>query len=405
MKHMVCSKMWTDINIRVPQQSIVNCCKKTNQKVTIDEINEKGTQVFLHRKKEQKEKKFFVKQNNFPDGCKECALNHPDSLWSVWNTWKNYNFTQSDLIKLQNPNYDTGRHIEIMLSNTCNMTCMYCNGYVSSMWSDIDGLKNNNTDEDIWKTKILDNLYKYIRKSEQWLDYNFIGGEPLLDPMFTDVFKNIIDAHKNSNAKFGGISLTTNLNVKPKVLENFLDMWKDSGLKNLRICPSIDAMGNEGSTIREGLIWERFWKNAETILQDSSVTSVSWLPTISALSVPYHYNMIKTITDISIKNRGNEKWELGHNYVNEPAAMSPRILPLKYKTEINKTIDYLESLNIEHNIHHINLCKNVAAMLGTNRKSDQLQKAKDWYILQGGMKQKDYFVEFPWLGEVLNGLE
>ena len=117
-----CSHFWTDINLNIFRKEIVNCCKRYQQnEVKISDFEKYGTDFWTKRPEVYEDKKVFL-EGKFPKGCKSCALQHPNSLYNTWNWWKDK--PQDFFVDLLDR--DETYKIEIALSTTCNMTCLYC---------------------------------------------------------------------------------------------------------------------------------------------------------------------------------------------------------------------------------------------------------------------------------------
>lgn len=408
MKHKVCSKLWTDINVRIPTKQILNCCKRMQySEPTIDEINELGTDIFHRRTENLADKKLFIENNELNSACGYCKESWPNSIWNSWNRWKDRDWTQDELDQLIDQDYTN--YIEIMLGNTCNMSCMYCDERSSSTWADIK--KTAKVNNDAWKQAIMENLYAYIEQQDlntaipnlmnnHKMFYNFLGGEPLLDWEIFDVLERILAIHRKKGESGHAVSITSNLNIKPKLLERFMKLVDDSSDFSWIVSASIDAPGEYGENIRDGLSWDLFEQNSKTLLLADNISCVSFLPTISSLSIPKHPELVSWILNIVEENNiPDNKWDIGVNAVDYPQALSPKILPKDYVKYIDEAIDIIQPKYPDN--YHINWLLDVRTQIGERRSLEDLQKAKKWFILQGQLKNKDYFEIFPMLKDIL----
>jgi sulfatase maturation enzyme AslB (radical SAM superfamily) len=226
MKHIACSKIWTDINLNIPTKEIRNCCKKQPAKLSVDELKSLGIDSFTKHSVLIKDKQFLVDNNELPNGCYYCKSTWPNAIWNNWNIWKNKEWSAEELVEL--PSKDYVKQIEIMLGITCNQTCMYCTAEVSSAWANLKQIPIV-TDTN-WQDTALKNLYGYIETNRcndsNYLWYNFLGGEPLLEPKIFKVIETIIDIHSRNFIKDKKIvfNMTTNLNVKPKTIDRYIEL-------------------------------------------------------------------------------------------------------------------------------------------------------------------------------------
>lgn len=195
MKHIICSKIYSDINIRIPTKQIVNCCKRIQYtQPSLEEIKELKTGIFHNRPENLNDKEYILKNNSLSDACRYCKANWPNSIWNTWNVWKDKDWTNDELDLLSNK--DHTKYIEIMLGTTCNMSCIYCSEDSSSVWADLKNIprQSNNIE---WQNAVLENLYEFIKNNDHsHLTYSFLGGEPLLQWELFDILENILSIHR-----------------------------------------------------------------------------------------------------------------------------------------------------------------------------------------------------------------
>lgn len=408
MKHKVCSKLWTDINVRIPTKQILNCCKRMQYTTpTIEEMNELGPDIFHRRRENLEDKALLIANNELNSACDYCKETWPNSIWNSWNKWKDRDWTREDLDKLID--VDHTNYIEIMLGTTCNMTCMYCSADTSSAWADLKKIPRNHGDE-LWKETILNNLYAYIEKmnmtpevsgygNTNLIFYNFLGGEPLLEWDIFDILEKIMTIHRRRNSTGHIISITTNLNIKPKLLERFLELVKSSPDFRWVISASVDAIGPYGENIRDGLKWNQFENNVIRLLNTNEIENVSFLPTISSLSIPKHAELLNWIFDLVENKTSDTKWDIGSNAVTDQIGMHPGILPEQYVSYVDDAIDLLTAKYPRNG--HTEWLQNVRQMIGTRRNDNDLERARQWFAIHGRIKNKDYFELFPMLKDIL----
>lgn len=396
MKHIACSKMWTDVNLHIPLKQIRNCCKR--RPAVLD-----NTTILNNHQQISEDKKFVIHHNKLPKNCNHCIETWPDSIYNTWNEWKDNDWDNEELNNLIDT--DLTSRIEIMLSTTCNQTCMYCTENFSSSWAKIKSLPI--IEDNTYKETILNNLYNYIKhhpKRENML-YSFLGGEPFLDTDIFNVIENIASLHKNEKFQ---VLITTNLNVKPKLIENYLYFVNSIPNAEWHINCSIDTIGYYGEKIRDGLDFKLFEHNLKTLFAVNKLTSIRVLPSINCLSLPtmsalYEW-FFKLVDEYSSNYKFGKEYGITINYVTKPDAMSVGLTPLKYSSEIIKCITYVNNLkNFEQKYkqNHINHLQNMINLIGTTRNTNMIDDAKIWYIKQGMHKNLNYFEIFPYLNEIL----
>jgi hypothetical protein len=410
MKHIVCSKMWTDINLNIPTKEIRNCCKRQPSKLSVEDLKLFGEKSFTEHKILVQDKKFMIESNEFPSSCYYCKSTWPNSIWNNWNIWKERNWHESELKNLYN--LDMIEQIEIMLGITCNQTCMYCTEDVSSLWADLKGIPIVQDNE--WEEVALKNLFNYIEKNRCKDDknvwYNFLGGEPLLEPRIFNVLETIIDIHNRNfvSGKLITFNMTTNLNVKPKTIQRYLEIVDRNPNYRWTMSVSIDTVGRQGEEIRDGLIFARLESNLETLFSCKKFSNINILPSASCLSIPTQHELISWFLDLALKYKTvkeyGDNWSIGTNVVTWPEAMHPGVLPETYRKNLDKCIEIMDRVKegnqevVKDYIIHLN---NLKSMVGSKRSRQHLSEFKNWYESQGKLKNKNYFEIFPFLKEIL----
>jgi len=405
MKHLVCSKMWTDINISVPKMEFRNCCKREIQPITIEEIKELGPEVFVKNYHLMEDKKYFIEKNQLPEKCKYCKDVWPNSIWKNWNEWQSKDWSKDELENLLNEDRTT--YIELMLSTTCNQTCMYCTWEVSSLWAEVHNKQVSKNQE--WKEAVLYALYQYIEKYQvnrtSRLVYNFLGGEPFLDLELLDVIKKILLIHKEPKRPII-INITSNLNVKSKVIENYLEIIKNNKDFTWSLSASIDAIGTVGEELRDGLKIERFKENLELLISSKLISHIDILPSVSSISIPEYPELIRWIKNIMYKhgilNQYGSLWSLGVNVVTWPEGLHPGTLPNSYKTYIDECEKEIMDLNNHYMKKQLMIhFQNLRNMIGTRRSDIDKHRINTYFQEHSRLKNKDYFKIFPIVNELI----
>lgn len=403
MKHLVCSNMWNHIGLNVAQENITHCCKMTAVKLTKEELSSlNGELNKIPYFTDQKTK--FVKTNSLPETCVKCSETWPNSVWKTWNKWQDRDWSKKDLDLLIAS--DKTRNIDIFLSTTCNMACTYCNERYSSRWAEIKGLER--TEDEDWKQLMLENLYKYIEKyhanyiREDRMSYSFLGGEPLLNLEIFDVLQKIISLYKNSS-KLVHFNITTNLCVKPRVIENLLKLIEENKGFTWVITPSIDAINKRAEDIRDGLDFSLFTKNLKTLIDSKLVDSINIQPAVNCVSVKYYKELIDWLTTMFNPQDFGESWTIRNNTVLAPLAMTVNVLPEKYKQYIDECIQSAEILKDSRSkkelIDHLEIIKQ---NINTKRDKETLKTVYNFFENRSKLKNKNYFEIFPELEDILN---
>jgi hypothetical protein len=289
------------------------------------------------------------------------------------------------------------------------MSCVYCNSDVSSTWAKI---KNIPIVEDSARAQeVLELLYQFIETHVVTTDdrilYNLLGGEPLLDLRFNDVISNIVKLHRDHPRpdKPIYIGLVSNLNVKPKVIDNFLNTVRENQQVNWFIAVSVDTVEPIGGEIRDGLDISLLKSNLETILESKLFSYVEIIPTVSSLSFTYYGKMLYWIKELFKKHnlfdQFGTKWDIGTNTVVSPYELNPGTLPTSYVNYVDEFFDAIDDLpeckNKENLKTHF---YNLKSMLGTRRSKSDITAIQAWVSNNSKLKSKDYYTVFPILKQI-----
>ena len=411
-KHLACSKMWTDINVNVPTKEIKNCCKREPQMLSPDEITSYGRNVFVKNRELLEDKKYFIENNDFPKTCSHCKHSHPASIWQNWNEWKDREWSPVALDSLMDSDFT--RNVEIMLSTTCNQTCMYCTEQVSSEWAKLKGTIP--IVDTAWKDATLQALYEYIECKLTFdftpLTYNFLGGEPFLELETFDIMEKIISIHDKTwgkhSSRYIAFKFTSNLNVKKRTIEKFLEYVKAHPRYKFSVAFSLDALGTIGEEIRDGLDFSRFEENLRLLMTEPRLHRLDLLPTLSCLNVQHYHEVLQWFIDLAkeykpVSEYGNT-WQIGTNLVTWPFELMPALLPTHYSTYLDKAAEVMRQLpNSSYREQQINYLNRIKVhVIGKQRNKIKIDDAIRWFEEQGRLKNKNYWEIFPDLKNILN---
>lgn len=385
MTRAICSKLWTDIQIRMPNSRINNCCKSWQwEKYTPLQIKEMGNAFFNDRPELVYDKNYMVNNDKLPPRCGECAAQFPGGYFGGHNEWLHKTWSDQDYKMLSN---DLTKYIEIMYSTTCNMACMYCNESVSSLWADLLNVPKQELNSK-WRDAVFEELYKYIPTLNTQMLFNFTGGEPLLEPKVFELIETIARlANKNYKHRF---MITSNMNIKPRLVEKFLQIVENYSQFDWCIAVSVDEVGP--SLLRHGLDWDLWEKNVDTLLQSNLFYFISFTPSITNLSLPNHHLLVEYLQ--SKKTSSNV--DIGNNMVYGPQELSFTIAPKSFVQYIEKAID---ATIIPQHKQFLEKCR---VNVGIQRSVETIEKAKLFFTKQSQVKGVDYLAAYPHLEKILD---
>ena len=158
----------------------------------------------------------------------------------------------------QLPNY-----LDYKISNLCNLSCRTCNGVFSSKIENILEQTKIGTDH----KKMPPHMAKERFDEFQWLiergnpkQFYFASGEAFLQKEHWQLLEKAIE---NNKAKDITLSYTTNLFFPMSLLESKKEILEH--FKSIEFTVSMDAEGKTNEFIRDGIKWEKFLENLNTI--------------------------------------------------------------------------------------------------------------------------------------------
>ena len=266
-----------------------------------------------------------------PDACRTCWYKEDNGLPSFRQMankkhakWKD----QTDFVL---------RHLDIRLSNKCNLMCRMCSGKFSNRIAQEEQKIYGFTK---YKNEILDN--QHVDKQLDYIEQNidnlddlyFAGGEPLINQTHYDILKLLIK-HGKTDVR---IDYNTNFSMLKFKNHNILDYWKH--FDSIGVGASIDLLGEQSSYVRHGVDYSVLEENYKCIkdLQNISFTIASTLSIFNVFNLP---QLQKRWLDLGLDCNSIDFQTL----VN-PKEQSIAVLPYDYKQKAEDTIlshiQYLE---------------------------------------------------------------
>jgi hypothetical protein len=221
----------------------------------------------------------------------------------------------------------TPRILEVYLDNTCNLKCVYCGPYFSSLW-DAENKKHGRfqkgnliISDDFQKSKNIESnkqkLLAWIKEHGHNLTvFNILGGEPLYQKDLEDCLE-VFENHPAPNLK---LQIFTNLNVSlehlTKIVQRIKRLIDTDCLREFEITASLDCWGLEQEYARYPLNLKRWEENFNYVLEQPWINLII-NSTITPLTV-------KTLPDLLTKiNSWRRTRPMYHyqNSVNHPSYM------------------------------------------------------------------------------------
>ncbi len=218
--------------------------------------------------------------------------------------------------------------VDITTQNVCNLACIMCSSYSSSLWAKEEGL----VDQDY----SFEDKLKLFRR----LDHNniyqmhFTGGEPL---MSTEHLKMLNIYAETANLGQLHISYNTNGTFFPD--QRVLDVWKQ--VKAIDLVISLDATEAAAEYIRWPCSWQQVRSNVEKFVELRNQIPHLKVGFISCAS---NYNLWE-LADVVEFVRSQDSNLVLHCQVNHRQYFSPALIPEAMRPELIQRLSQYRDLD------------------------------------------------------------
>lgn len=433
----VCDLKWNYPIFHMERGEFRNCCRTPSKKITDEMFDELGVDAFQENEDMLESRLALIKGKRHQD-CRSCWVledagmssprHNPDRFFEQLKRAKlvDRNIPYSnDTLKLELDKIDSLDHpalkskfpymLEVSLGNTCDMKCMYCSHHYSTQWA-AERIKYKEITQEQYDRefpKASDRFKEYYWK---WFDsakmhlgrLGAIGGEPLIMPEFYSFMERTIEAVAPINhlrKKKMVLWIVTNLNTPHNYLKKFLDyMPRLTECFDVEILVSMEAVGKRAEYIRNGLDWDRFTNNLDTLLNSKFEFEFGFISSINALSIATTMDFIKFVENLYEKY--NRPVSLKQAVVNYPSYQSPLTLTEDFCKYLDEVVEYMKSRNgimppvsdfygrwDQYTIFLENLSNSIR-----NNKDERLQDKKkfaSWFDLYDKRRRLDFKETFP----------
>ncbi len=295
-------------------------------------------------------RKYMIEDLRHPS-CKKC-WEIEDEGQTSWREWFNESFnTTADqdywIEKCESDgSIDSAEflYLDITFGNRCNLKCVMCNGYNSTLFlkeqydtNQISKGQYNNLIKLDWfeDDKCFEKLYQHVKNVQR---IHILGGEPLIIE-HQGFLKKIIDLGFSKN-----IILSYNSNLTKTPSEIF-ECWQE--FKQVYLCVSVDSYGKLNEFIRYPMSWEKLNRNLEVVNKAAETYKnivIQIHATVSALNCGSMVDLINWVQDISRKYKSIDPSPM-FNYVYSPHWFDPINLPYEIKL---KSLEQYTAWESEH---------------------------------------------------------
>lgn len=335
-----CNQKFWWLSVDLAKKQSFSCCAATPHRIDVKWLEQNPGRLFNtpHLQHERREMLQDIPVKSCESGC---WIPESDGLTTSRRLIKKgYIRSHTDI-------ESTPEYINLVLSNHCNLSCVYCCKQYSSAWArdimqngtypltraddryqlnTLDQLLSKISQSDVFESasnqQIIDEIIEVANSTDD-LSIQITGGEPLLHNSLGDLVSGLPQSTK--------ITIASGLGVSHSRLEKILDKLKC--INNVTLSISAESVGKLYEIVRYGHTWDKFEKNIRLIEQAG-----------------IKYNFSGSISNLNIIGIPEfERWASGkqirYSYVNDPIFLSLHVMDQKTKDDVLDNIDqYPESI-------------------------------------------------------------
>lgn len=363
----MCLAKWYNVSMHLTTGRTHSCYHPPSHKIPLSELNQNPTA--LHNTSHKKKQREMMLKGERPAECSYCwkieDANPGFSSLSDRAYRSNDVYTPELLESAQkaggtadvNPVY-----VEVNFNQACNFRCSYCSPHLSSAWlkeiqaegpyklldvdhNDLGGLRSSGLmpDLDISK-RYVDAFWKWWPELYKTLRYfRMTGGEPLIDKNSFRVF-DYVQAHPKEDLQ---LAITSNCcppeEMWSKFLESLQGMEKVDAYDHFMLFCSLDSWGPQAAYIRNGMDFDRLYRNITDFLKNTRKTSLTFIVTYNNLSVVGFRRYLEGILALRREfSTDRQKVWFDTPILHDPAWMNLHTLPENYQQILADDIAFVE---------------------------------------------------------------
>jgi len=429
-----CLAKWTQVTMHLGPGLTHSCHHPGAHKIPLNEL--KDNPSALHNTNHKKELRKEMLSGKRPAECDYCwriedntkefsdRVNKSFEKWSIGNL--------EEISKLSGDENYTPKYVEVSFNNTCNFKCSYCGPTFSSKWTEEIKQKGpfvfskrhpyNSFKEDEKLYRENDNN-PYIEAFWKWFPeavknmhtFRITGGEPLLSKHTFRVIDYLIE-NPQPNLEF---AINTNAcptdNLWAKLIDKIKLLEEKRVVRSLVIYVSAESIGEQAEYSRDGMCWNTFTKNIESVLDASKYVYISFMSAFNIFSLPTFKKFLEYVLYLRQKyNYINTNLKsINRIFLDTPYVRHPEFLDVKIASKnlvnlyIKDSLDYMiENKNTsnqngfnEYEIENFNrIYKDCLYQLENNSKKqiDQLMIQFSEFVDQYDKRRNKNFTDvFP----------
>ena len=427
-----CAAKWYNATIWLGSGQTTSCHHPPAHAIDLEAI--KTNPKAIHNTPQKKLDRELMQIGGRPSGCEYCWKIEDMGVDAVSDRVyksKIYPIESLDYAYRLNPSDDVDlRTLEIAFDRTCQFACSYCNPAFSSTW--VKDIKNNGPYMDLVSdgrnhfTHIHDasQLYvygesnPYVEAFFAWWESDLhrtlqelriTGGEPLMSGETWQLIDWFKDNQGRSKTR---LAINSNLGMDGNKIQDFLK--RIEGIPHLEIYTSMEATDQQAEYIRDGLDYEQWKLNVESLLDSDNIKALHVMATINALCLDTLPDMLEYLVELK-RTYGKERVSFTLNILRFPSFQSPLVLPDylrdRYRHNLSewRRLNALEPLMHEHELNHLQRLVDYLDIVKTPHSDSfempkLLNDFKNFYTQYDQRRGKNFELTFPNLSDWYNSL-
>jgi MoaA/NifB/PqqE/SkfB family radical SAM enzyme len=311
-----CQSKWTWSTIYLNQLATASC-----HRVKPVPIDPADFDNFHNIPKKIADRKLMLEGNWPRGGCEYCGDIERAGGWSDrQHNLEIRGLTPPELLTDPTATHVSPRIVEIFAQNTCNLSCLYCNGNLSSKIEQ-ENIKHGEFNLNGVQIPVINTptvaAQEYFDQFVSWLDRNvhslkrlhLLGGETFIQHELMTTVLDILERVPNPDLQF---CVFSNLNVPDSAWDRYIlriqDLQQRGHIRVFDLTASIDCWGPEQEFVRSGLDLQRFEQRLEWAVQQGPWIHVNCNQTITAMTVRTMPELIEKI------NYYSQYKQIGHYF-------------------------------------------------------------------------------------------
>ena len=313
MSNTACQLKWTWSTIFLTTDQTASCHRTNGHQI--------GSNFNFHNTATKIDDRMKMLDGKWPDkGCAYCR--NIEAAGGQSDRITNLDFpgihAPKELDQDTNAIRVTPRMLEVYFDNTCNLKCLYCGPWFSSLWDaenvkfgQLAFVKSKNIERNKQK------LFDWLKIHRQDLAvFNILGGEPLYQPELEQCLE-LFEQYPAPELK---LQIFTNLHTRlpylQKIIQRVKKLIDSECIREFEITASLDCWGAPQEYVRYPLDLQQWEKNFEYLVGESWINLI-----INSTVTPL---TVKTLPELLQKiNVWSEQRKIYHyqNSVNKPSYM------------------------------------------------------------------------------------